>query len=241
MNTTTIVSAFLSNVNTYRDVEKYIECGKRLLEIDNIYKVIFIEKTIYDTYFLENSFKNIKFVFMERSDIYLYEQIDNITNFSVQSTNPHKDIIDYMFVQCNKTEWVKQAIELNPFNTDQFIWVDFGIYHMINNDNFNDSIYKMTQQNFQNVRIATSWDFNAYYHNNYYTQIMWYFAGSVFGGDKNKLLLFADLMKKNCLDIIDKQKTLMWEVNIWYFIYNTNKDLFDTYHCIHNNTIIDNY
>ena len=238
---TTIVSAFLSNVNSYRDVEKYIEYGKRLLEIDNIYKVIFIEKTIYDNYFLEHSFKNIKFVFMERSDIYLYEQIDNITNFSVQSTNPHKDIIDYMFVQCNKTEWVKQAIELNPFNTDQFIWVDFGIYHMINNDNFNDSIYKMTQQNYQNVRIATSWDFNAYYHNNYYTQIMWYFAGSVFGGDKNKLLIFADLMKKYCLDIIDKQKTLMWEVNIWYLIYNDNKDLFDRYYGTHNNTIIDNY
>jgi hypothetical protein len=238
---TTIVSAFLSNVNSYRDVEKYIECGKRLLEIDNIYKVIFIEKTIYDTYFLENSFENIKFVFMERSDIYLYEQIDNITKFSVESTNPHKDTIDYMFVQCNKTEWIRHAIELNPFNTDHFIWVDFGIYHMINNDNFNDSIYKMTQQNYQNVRIATSWDFNAYYHNNYYTQVMWYFSGSVFGGDKNKLLLFADLMKKYCLDIIDKQKTLMWEVNIWYLIYNDNKDLFDRYYGTHNNTIIDNY
>jgi len=238
---TTIVSAFLSNVNSYRDVEKYIEYGKRLLEIDNIYKVIFIEKTIYDNYFLEHSFKNIKFVFMERSDIYLYEQIDNITNFSIQSTNPHKDTIDYMFVQCNKTEWIRHAIELNPFKTDHFIWVDFGIYHMINNDNFNDSIYKMTQQNYENVRIATSWDFNAYYHNKYYTQVMWYFSGSVFGGDKNKLLIFADLMKKYCLDIIDKQKTLMWEVNIWYLIYNDNKDLFDRYYGTHNNTIIDNY
>ena len=60
---TTIVSAFLSNANSYRDVEKYIEYGKRLLEIDTIYKVIFLEKTIYDKYFLEHSFKNIQFVF----------------------------------------------------------------------------------------------------------------------------------------------------------------------------------
>jgi hypothetical protein len=238
---TTIVSAFLSNVNTYRDIAKYIEYGKRLLEMDDILKVIFIEKTIYDKYFLEHNYKNIQFVFMERSDLYLYEQIDTITNFSLESTNPHKDTLDYMFVQCNKTEWVKQAIELNPFNTDQFIWIDFGIYHMINNDNFHDSIHKMTQQNYQNVRIATIWDLNAYYHINYYTQVMWYFSGSVFGGDKNKLLLFADLMKKFCLEFIDKQKTIMWEVNIWYFIYIANKDLFDTYYGNHDNTIIDNY
>jgi len=33
----------------------------------------------------------------------------------------------------------------------------------------------------------------------------------------------------------------MWEVNIWYIIYNENKHLFDIYKCNHDNSIIENY
>ena len=33
----TIVSAFLSNVNNNRNLEKYIEYGKKLLNLNNIY------------------------------------------------------------------------------------------------------------------------------------------------------------------------------------------------------------
>ena len=48
-------------------------------------------------------------------------------------------------------------------------------------------------------------------------------------------------MKNKCIEIITKNNTIMWEVNIWYLIYRENKDLFDSYVCDHNNTIIDNY
>ena len=35
-----------------------------------------------------------------------------------------------MFINCNKTEVIREAIELNYFNTEDFIWLDFGIRHV---------------------------------------------------------------------------------------------------------------
>lgn len=237
---TTIVSAFISNANSYRDISKYIEYGTKLLTIDTP-KIIFLEKAIYDEHFSNDIFPQTQFVFVEKTESYLYEQIENITQFNIETTNPGKDTLEYMFVQCNKTEWVKQAIELDPFNTEQFVWVDFGIYHMINSEYFAECVYKMTQQKYDKIRIAGCWDLNAFYHNNYQSKVLWYFAGSVFGGDKNSLYKFADLMKTRCLDLIDQHQSLIWEVNLWYFIYNENKELFDVYRADHNKTIIDNY
>jgi hypothetical protein len=237
---TTIVSAFISNINSYRELDKYVEYGKKLLTIDTP-KVIFMEKEIYTEYFSNDIFPRTNFVFVEKTDNYLYEQMEAITEFEVVSTNPGKDTIEYMFVQCNKTEWVKQAVETDPFNTEQFVWIDFGIYHMINTEDFADCIYKITQQKYDKIRIAGCWDFNAYYHNNYHSKVLWYFAGSVFGGDKTSLCKFADLMKTCCLDFIDEHKKIIWEVNLWYFIYNEHKELFDVYNCGHDKRIIDNY
>jgi hypothetical protein len=63
----------------------------------------------------------------------------------------------------------------------------------------------------------------------------------VFGGPTNKLIKFADLMKSKCVEIIYERKTLMWEVNVWYLVYLENPELFDSYFCNHDITIISNY
>ena len=239
---TTIVSAFMSNINSYREADKYVEYGKKLLTIDTS-KVIFLEKPIYDQYFSNDIFPKTHFVFVEKSDNYLYEQIENITQFEVVTTNPGKDTLEYMFVQCNKTEWVKQAIELDPFNTEQFMWIDFGIYHMINSEDFAECIYKMTQQKYDKIRIASVWRKfgRTSYNENPYHNIIWHFAGSVFGGNKDKLLRFAHLTKDMCVRTILEKNTIMWEVNIWYLIYHENPDLFDLYDCEHDRTMIAGY
>ena len=74
-----------------------------------------------------------------------------------------------------------------------------------------------------------------------YTNVAWYFAGSVFGGDKSKLLAFAEKMKTQCMKIITERQTLIWEVNIWHLIYNESPELFDCYQCDHNDSVIENY
>jgi hypothetical protein len=211
----------------------------------NIQKVIFIEKNIYDEFLSGNSYPHTHFIFTEKTDIYLYKYHYNMKKFKMDTPAPEKDTIEYMFVQCNKTEWIKEAIELNFFNTEQFIWMDFGIKHMIKDDElFKEYIEYLVKKQYENVRIGNCLDLNPnliYPEVDMYNHIVWFFAGSIFGGNKDKLLLFASLVKEKCLLIIKERNSLMWEINIWYFIYREHPELFEPYFCNHDLSIIKNY
>lgn len=242
---TTIVSGFLTNVNQKMDcnIDNFFELGVLLLKA-KIPKIIFVDQVMYEKI---NIYANefTKIILIDKTDYELYQYMNSnvLTNFHLHTDNPAKDTIEFMFTMCNKTEWLRQAIELNHFNTEQFVWVDFGIRHVFNCDDVDyiNILESLNYKNYENVRIGTIWNLQSLYNFNIYKNITWYFAGGVFGGNKNKLLIFADLMKEKCLQIISQEKTIMWEVNIWYLIYLENKELFETYHCGHDNLIITNY
>jgi hypothetical protein len=228
----TIVSGFLSNINNteQKTVEKYIEHGKKLIEI-RLPKVIFIDKQIYKQYFSNLSDELTKFIEIEKKDLYFYEHIDKITNFKLNSTNPNKDTMEYMFVQNHKTEWVKQAIQLDYFKTSQYVWIDFGIYHVFKDNHilFKKCVYNLRYKRYNNIRFPGCWHPRNLRNINILHDISWYFAGGVFGGHKDKLLEFANLTKEKCLYLINNKKHIMWEVNIWHLVYidTIDKDLID--------------
>jgi hypothetical protein len=266
------VSAFITNVHQNdKSIENYIDYGKKMVNL-NMNQIIFLEKDIFDSYFKEDTnetihsftyedekkfdyiiYNNIYFIFFEKKDMYLYEHKNNITNFQITTNNPNKDTVDYMFVQCHKTEWIKMSIFLmnqqNNINVNniEYIWLDFGIYHIIKND----EIFKIEIQNLnertllnlhEKIHIGGIWDLNHDYGTTQNNRIAWYFAGGIFGGSSSDMLIqFADLMKKKCLEIINERNTFIWEVNIWHLIYLDNKDLFDVYRCDHNVSMLANY
>jgi len=238
---TTIVSAFLTNLNSFRSVDKYIEYGKKLINSEQN-KIIFIEEDAYTTYIkseITNN-SNTVFIFINKLDLYFYEYYNKLDNFDVITDNPTKDTLEYMFVQCNKTEWIREAIIKNPFNSDQFIWIDFGIYHIVNNDDeFYKGINNLNTKSYENVRIAKG--YVNLTDKDIFKNIIWFFLGSIFGGHKDVLLQFADIMKNKCIDIMENYKTIFWEVNIWYLIHNEFPDLFLGYNADHNLSILTNY
>lgn len=241
----TIVTAFMTNINRidFRSAEKYIELGKKLLS-QSIPTVCFLEKEIYDKYFLEDIllYPYTSFQLFERNDNYLMKYESQLTQYRVDSDNPTKDTPGYMFTQCHKTEWVKLAIESNPFNTTDFIWIDFGIFHMIRDDMaFAVHLEKMTRKKYDRIRIASCTDPNGDCHTDIYHRISWFFAGSVFGGPAQKLVEFADMMKEICLELIDTRQHLMWEINIWYLLHKRKPEIFDPYRADHNISIMDHY
>lgn len=99
-------------------------------------------------YILDTSTQTM-FVFFKKEWMYLYSHLGEITQFALETSNPNKDTVEYMFIQCYKTEWMRLAITLvetlaaggaaadmgtwtataYPPN-NQYIWMDFGIYHM---------------------------------------------------------------------------------------------------------------
>jgi hypothetical protein len=238
------VSAFMTNVNKREDynIEKYIENGKKLIDIQ-VKKIIFLEKEIYNKYFANDTINSefTKFILFEKSENYLYEHISKITNFCVLG-NHNKDTLEYIFIQCHKTEWIRKAIESNLYESDQFIWIDFGIYYIIKDElKFTQAILNIEKKYFSKIRIASIWDPNIDKNIDPYRYINWYFAGGIFGGNKENLIKFANLMKDKCLSIIEEKKTITWEVNIWQLIYKENSGFFDFYYANHNLSLLENY
>jgi len=239
----TIVSAYITNINSRKDrsTEKYIEYGKILLQT-KIPKIIFIDEIIFDE-LKEYSNELTHLIPIKKESIYFYEFKELLTNFKINSTSPEKDTIEYMFTICSKTDWIKKAIKLNFFNTSNFIWIDFGIKHVFNceDNEFIKKIERLNNTLYKNIRIGSIWDPDIKYGGDIYKDIMWYFAGGVFGGNKESLLLFSEKTKEMCMKIMVEKNTITWEVNIWYLVYKEFKELFNCYNCDHNSSIIDNY
>ena len=239
----TIVSAFISNVNDRHDIklDNYVNFGIPLLQVQ-LPKIIFVDSIMYNK-IKEYENELTKLILIDKKKYYLYNYIDKITNFNVIGGNPAKNTLEYMITMCHKTEWIKEAIQINHFNTDHYIWIDFGIRYVFHcsDSEFIDKIDNIKSKEYSKIRIGHIWDLNETFHGNHYTNILWYFAGGVFGGHKDNLLIFSEKMKDKCIQIIEEKKHIMWEVNIWYFIYMENKDLFECYPCNHNDSIITNY
>jgi len=237
----TIISAFFSDINNNKSINKYYELGKLLLLSDTP-KIIFVDIVMYNM-IEEYENENTKIIIVDKSFIYMYDYIDKLSNFNLNTNNINKDTIEYMFIMCSKTEWLRQAILYNPFKTDHFIWLDFGLRHVFkcSDDEFVMKINNMKYKVYDDIRIGHIWDLNINYSFNIYKDITWYFAGGVVGGGKDELLKFADKVKHQCIDIMTNQHTIMWEVNIWYIVYQYDIIKYNPYKCDHNDSIIDNY
>lgn len=238
----TIVSAFISNINSIKNINEYYKNGKLLIQ-SNVFKIIFVDEFMFNLIGEDYNKINTHLVKVNFSENYLNLYRNEVSNFEIVTNSPEKDTIDYIFTMCNKTEWIKQAILLNIFNTKNFIWIDFGIRYIFtcSDDEFISKINQLQDKLYTYIRIGNIWNLDAIYNIDIYKNIAWYFAGGVFGGDAKLLLNFAEKMKNKCINIISEKNSIMWETNIWYLIYLENKELFSTYECDHNNSIVDNY
>jgi hypothetical protein len=241
----TIVSAFMTNINSRddRSYEKYLDLASHLLKVP-INKVIFIDSTVYSQFKHFNNDNTIIVPFYKESN-YLYQYKDIIDNSRLSTTNPQKDTIEYMFTMCYKTEFVRSAIQMNLFKSTQYIWMDLGIKHMItcSDDEFVEKIMRLKDVEYKvnHVRIPSIWNPDNNYQVDLYKDVSWHFAGSMFGGNYEILITFADLVKETCIKTIQEKNVLMWEINIWQIIYKMDRWRFCYYFSRHDNSILDGY
>ena len=228
-----LVTAFLHNKEHYHNIDFYMQYGVQILEIKQN-KIVFMDKELIDIFLpYENEYTRI--LPTTENDMYLYPYLKDL-NHKVKGKK-NKDSNFFFSVMCNKTEWLRQAVELQLYEGDQYIWIDFGIFKIFNQDVQISNLEKC----YEKVRIAHIWDLNINYSSNIMKEINWYFAGGLFGGNKNKLIEFADIMKETTLNFIKENNYLVWEVNLWYILYKDHKELFEPYPCDHNNSMVNNY
>ena len=236
--TATVVSSLYMGVNNYRSVDDYIKYGRKLLQ-QSVNKIIYIERNVYDMYYAEEIWDaNTTFRYITDADLFLKEYDDYVTKFDVITDHPEKDTKEYMYLMCNKTEWMRRAIAEDPYSSENFVWLDFGIYHMIRNEDvFNESIYKISCKSYDKIRIAGGEKSDGESSR----LVNWFFLGSIFGGDKSTLLLFCNMMKDLCIEIVQDENRIYWEVNVWYLIYRDFPEWFSIYRANHDETILSKY
>jgi hypothetical protein len=238
---TTFVTAFIRDVNKNRKMSDYIAFGEKLLLV-SVPKVVFIDKSSYIEFFNGKTFPLTYFILFELEEMYYYGMRDKITDFNLETGNHEKDTMEYIFVQCYKTEWVRKAIDKNVYSSQQFIWVDFGVFHMIRDETvLKNGFNQMATKSYSRLRIATC-KFREYVcPYDVYKRLTWNFAGSVFGGDANSLIEFADIVKKKIIETIEEKHTIMWELCVWYLVKDVVPDLYDCYICGHDFRILELY
>lgn len=206
---------------------------------------------------------HITFVFFQISDLFLWSYRRFAHRFKLNTGNPSKDTLEYMMVQCQKSEWMSIASQMNDKVSDmtalkiqEYTWVDFGAFHMFQGkiDVFQTELYKMRSRvnrrlvfslrdstDSSQVLFARCWDPNHVYYGDIYTDVNWLFAGSVFGGRSTAINRFALKVREKCLQVLRERNTLMWEINIWVLIYKDCPELFALYPSDHSEILFRGY
>ncbi len=231
----TIVSA---HINIKRnDNVNYFEHGKRFLLIDAC-KIVFMDRVNINIF---NEYQNEKTIFIvfEKEDMLMWNIAGSTRLPSVR--DKQKDTKENMMHLNTKTEWMRRAIEIDPFNTADFIWIDFGISHMIGDlDAVPKLITRMgrTKTISDKIRIPQIW--THFDTGTLLDQISCFFIGCVFGGNKKTLIKFNQLANDMFRKVV-VMEYIIWEVNVWYLVYMQNKHMFDMYISDHDISMLQAY
>lgn len=272
-----------------RDLSKYIAFGIELMSVE-MPMTVFVERSLFLAHimpkigegildqgefvyecrggfmdgmrrrFSYEIYGHVTFVFFEKTDLFLWPYRAMARQFALNTGNPTKDTLEYMVVQCQKSEWLAIAsqIWLRGIGSDrlgpkEYVWVDFGAFHMFHGkiDVFQIELYKMRSRvnkrllesgESKRVLFARCWDPNHPYGGDIYKDVNWSFAGSVFGGGTGAVQIFAEKMREKCFQILREKNTLMWEINVWLLIYReSGGGVFSLYPSDHSEIIFRGY
>ena len=180
--------------------------------------VAFISQTFADqAKSLESKYESIRCIFIDIEDLEAYKETyktENLKHPTVAS--PNKDTKNFMILMNAKIEFVKKAIDANPFNTTHFAWIDFSITYIF--QTITQTLQKLKEDSEKEYTpclfFPGCWEKNIGYPH-VYNIIHWRFCGGFFLGDKQSLLNFAERYRTAFPKILEEKKVILWEVNIW--------------------------
>lgn len=141
-----------------------------------------------------------------------------------------KDTYEYMVLMHSKVEFLKDAIEQNPWSTKYFSWIDFNIWHI-----FKDSELSRRQLcqiayseiNTDSILIPGCWskmDANEeLVTDTILNSIHWRFCGGFILGHQDQIMDLWNMYQKYWPIFMDKygdngKLPMLWEVNFWTWL-----------------------
>jgi hypothetical protein len=163
--------------------------------------------------------------------LYFYKHIDKLNElqktFKIYNSFLEKETPRYIVLTNNKFDFIETAINLNPFNSNHFIWMDFGINHVAKNTELiNEWIYNIPDKvkqmcinpYIENVNPKKYFEYT--YHN---------IAAGVFSGSKEYLLKYVELFKQKTEEIYNDNWYQLEEA-VMTIIHRENPHMFELYY-----------
>ena len=164
-------------------------------------------------------------------DTYFYKDIERIKflmeSFVITNSNQDKDTALYVVTTNNKMDFMERAIELNPFQSSHFLWMDFGINHVAKDVELIDTWFPHIPDKIKQLCINPYLEdtppkeyFQLIYHN---------CAGGLFSGSVENLLKYSSLFKQKTADIY-QQGWYQLDEAVMTIVQRENPDLFDLFY-----------
>lgn len=138
------------------------------------------------------------------------------------SRSIQKDTKEYILLMNAKTEFLKIAIENNPFGSTHFAWIDFNIFHIFGGK----EQYVLEQLRGLSKRamapyfltLPGCWEKNNVHEEFLMNDVCWRFCGGFFIGSWDRALEFHKAYLDHFENFLREKKRLVWEVNFWAYL-----------------------
>lgn len=234
---TTIVTCFYKIISKH-SYEMYIKWLSNLLNNIRCNIIIFTSKD--QEKIIKNEIHNAKYFFIIKNieEFNISKKYNNdfwINQYKLDTQKNSGRTISCYKIWNSKFDMLKEAIEINPFKSDKFIWNDIGNMRNINNINLlkNYPVFHKISDNKLDIILLNNFkNENQIFFNN---EI--HFSGSIFGGHKDLILELHKLYYIYFELYVTNNKFIGCDQQIISTIYLKNKNMFN---CVYpKNDVID--
>lgn len=195
--------------------ENYFSWIENLLSQD-INIIFFTSKDIYEK--IINKRYNVKFIIEEN-----IPYIKEIKWQNYKSNDLIKDSENFAKLTYSKFLWCLKAIELNPFDSDYFAWVDAGICKVAQNIKLINQLNIRNKISIMLMNYVSEQDFKDL--ENFLSACRYKVAGGFFSGGKEEMSNFCNLI----LQEIENYQSFGLEQEYMAIIYKKHNEIFRPY------------
>ena len=170
-------------------------------------------------------------------------QMSKSSSYRIPSSSREgKDTVDYFILMNAKAEFVARVIQVNPFHTSKFAWMDFNLSHVFNHVTATCEYMKaLSYLSYQDPFMTFSgcWPkITADDESTVIDNVNWRFCGGFFMGDADSLTNFYHLYLKWYPLFLERFNAVTWEVNFWAWLEKFGKWNPTWFAADHNDSIV---
>ena len=175
-----------------------------------------------------------RFIFRDYEELAYYNLFkkysENHNLNRIQNVTQEKMTALYKFIVNQKVHFVKDVVEMNPFNTTKFAWMDMRL-HCVYDMSIEETTQVMSEIPANRVKLmqmTTTEPSDIYGRHDFYSWTRGKCAAGFFGGSREPLLQFCQICKEEFLQAVHEEMAPTDEM-IYSYVIAHHRDLFEPY------------